>query len=304
MFVNMKNLSIIKTLVLLPLFAIFLTSCNSDSGQDENSDTQTDNNEKKLSTSKEAEIEGWDLIWQDEFNSNGQIDTTKWSYRIWKPGRVNNELQAYTNSNKNSYQKDGYLTITALNDSSGGFKYTSARLVTDGKFDFKYGKVEARAKLPGGRGSWPAIWMLGSNIHEVGWPKCGEIDIMEYVGYNPDVIHGTAHAVNFYWKIKEQQTKFIDAPGVEKEFHNYGIEWYEDKIDFLFDGKVFFTATPKGGDINDTDAWPFSLPHFLILNVAVGGVWGGEKGIDDNAFPMSMQLDYIRVYQKSEVNQN
>lgn len=296
MFVFMKNLSIIKSLAFTTFFTILLASCNSGAQRD----IKSENNENNASTAQNTEIEGWNLIWQDEFSGTGKVDTTKWSYRIWKPGRVNNELQAYTNSDKNSYQKDGYLTITALNDSSGGNKYTSARIVTDGKFDFKYGKVEARAMLPGGRGSWPAIWMLGSNIHEVGWPKCGEIDIMEYVGYNPNVIHGTAHAVNFYWKIKEQQTNFIDAPGVETEFHNYGIEWYEDKIDFLFDGKVYFTATPKGGDKNDINAWPFSLPHFIILNVAVGGAWGGEKGIDDNAFPMSMKLDYIRVYQKAK----
>ena len=247
-----------------------------------------------------ARIEGWKLIWSDEFDANGAVDSTKWNYRIWKPGRVNEELQAYTNRIENSEVKNSCLTITALNDSSGGSHYTSARLVTDGKFEFTYGKVEVRAMIPGGIGSWPAIWMLGSNIDKVGWPDCGEIDIMEYVGFNPNFIHGTAHAKNYYWKIDKQQTKFIPVSGVETEYHRYGIEWYEDRIDFLFDGEVYFTAVPKGGDKNDLDAWPFSLPHFLILNVAVGGGWGGQKGIDESAFPMEMKVDYVRVYQKGQ----
>ena len=247
-----------------------------------------------------AKNEVWKLIWSDEFDVTGVVDSAKWNYRIWKPGRVNEELQAYTNRIENSEVKNGRLTITALNDYSGGNHYTSARLVTDGKFEFTYGKVEVRAMIPGGIGSWPAIWMLGSNIDKVGWPNCGEIDIMEYVGFNPNFIHGTAHAKNYYWKIDKQQTKIIPVSGVETEYHSYGIEWYEDRIDFLFDGEIYFTAVQKGGDKNDLNAWPFSLPHFLILNVAVGGGWGGQKGIDESAFPMKMKIDYVRVYQKGK----
>jgi len=286
------------------IFVGLLTGClfgcntTSNTSAEQSTNSLNERNINSKDTTPNDKIEGWNLIWSDEFNGEGTADSSKWDYRIWNPGKVNDELQAYTDRLENSRQEDGHLTITALNDSTGGSRYTSARLVTDGKFEFLYGKVEARAILPGGRGSWPAIWMLGANIDEVGWPDCGEIDIMEYVGYNPDVIHGTAHAKNYYWKIDEQQTKQIPAPGVEGDYHVYGIEWYEDRIDFLFDGEVYFTSIPKGGDVNDLDAWPFSLPHFIILNVAVGGGWGGQKGIDESAFPMEMKIDYVRVYQK------
>ena len=255
-------------------------------------------NTKKESAVGSSEIEGWKLVWSDEFDQDGPPDQNKWDCRIWEPGKVNEELQAYTNDPENSWVSDGMLTISAKYDPESASPYSSARLVTDGIFDFTYGKVEVRAKLPGGRGSWPAIWMLGSNIHDIGWPDCGEIDIMEYVGYDPDVIHGTVHAKNYYWQIDKQQTKEIPVKNVEDEFHVYGIEWYEDHINFLFDGKVYFTAHPQGGDINDMDAWPFSKPHFLILNVAVGGSWGGQKGVDNQAFPMDMVVDYVRVYQE------
>jgi len=279
-----------------------LASCVTDSNSSQEQSTSSFDEEvvSVENTTPDDKIEGWNLVWSDEFNGEGAADSNKWDYRIWNPGKVNDELQAYTDRLENSRQEEGYLTITALNDSTGGSRYTSARLVTDDKFEFLYGKVEARALLPGGRGSWPAIWMLGANIGEVGWPDCGEIDIMEYVGFNPGFIHGTAHAKNYYWKIDEQQTKQISVPDVEDEYHLYGIEWYEDRIDFLFDGKVYFTSIPKGGDVNDLDAWPFSLPHFIILNVAVGGGWGGQKGIDESAFPMEMKIDYVRVYQKEK----
>lgn len=220
----------------------------------EQSRSQTNTMLVTNNTPSSAKNVGWNLIWSDEFDVDGVVDSTKWNYRIWKPARVNKELQAYTNRIENSEVKNGFLTITALNDSSGGSHYTSARLVTDGKFEFTYGKVEVRVMIPGGIGSWPAIWMLGSNIDKVGWPDCGEIDILEYVGFNPNFIHGTAHAKNYYWKIDEQQTKFIPVSGVETEYHSYGIEWYEDRIDFLFDGEIYFTAVPKGSDKNNLDA--------------------------------------------------
>lgn len=252
------NLLYIGVLVGVLLGCDTTSNSSQENGGDASSIEETNIEESTPNTtSPDVELEGWNLIWSDEFNGGGTADSNKWDYRIWDPGKVNDELQAYTKRIENSRQENGHLTITALNDSTGGSRYTSARLVTDGKFEFLYGKVEARAILPGGRGSWPAIWMLGANIGEVGWPDCGEIDIMEYVGYNPNVIHGTAHAKNYYWKIDEQQTKQIPVTGVENEYHVYGIEWYEDRIDFLFDGDVYFTALPKGGDINNLDAWPF-----------------------------------------------
>ncbi len=244
------------------------------------------------------EEEGWSLIWADEFDGDGAIDGTKWQHEIWGPGRVNQESQAYTNRLENSRKEDGHLIIEAREDYWGGNQYTSGRLITMNKFDFTYGKVEVRAMLPGGRGSWPAIWMLGSNIQSISWPACGEVDIMEYVGYDPDAIHGSAHGNNFYFQVGTQQNGHVEVEDVETEFHVYGIEWFEDRIDYLVDGKKYFTAVPKGGDQYNHDAWPFSKPHFLILNIAVGGIWGGVEGIDANAFPMVMSVDYVRVYQK------
>ena len=172
--------------------------------------------------------------------------------------------------------------------------YTSASLTTRGLQSWRYGRIEVRAKLPGGRGMWPAIWMLGER-RGVGWPACGEIDIMEFVGHEPDLIHGTVHTAKYNHVKGTQKGSQLRVPSPEKDFHVYAIEWDAAKIDFFVDGQKYFTfANEHTGE----DAWPFDHPHYLILNSAIGGAWGGARGIDDSIFPARFYIDYVRVYQK------
>ncbi len=236
------------------------------------------------------------LVWNDEFNGTGLPDPAKWGY---EHGFVRNgEKQFYTCERiENVFQKDGKLVIKSLKENYGenGQKAdcTSGSVTTDGKAAWTYGRIEVCAKLPTGRGAWPAIWMLGTNIHQIGWPKCGEIDIMEYVGYNPTQIHATVHASNDGKHTSKGSAK--QFPGVEDRFAVYAVEWTEDKMDFFVDDILYFTFRKSDSAINP---WPFDKPHYLILNNAIGGSWGGQKGIDDAAFPMTYEIDYVRVYQK------
>lgn len=236
------------------------------------------------------------LIWSDEFNTGTQPDTVKWGYDVGGGGWGNNELQYYTDHRtKNARIEDGKLIIEAHQEELGERNYTSARLVTRGKQTFTNIKLEVRAKVPSGLGTWPAIWMLGDNLSAVGWPKCGEIDIMEHVGYSPDSIFGTLHCNAFNHTIGTQQMGSIRTPDVEGTFHIYGIDWQKDHIDFLFDGEVYHTVKkPANATI---DEWPFDKPHYLLLNLAVGGNWGGKKGVADDIWPRQMEVDWVRVYE-------
>ncbi|WP_025763991.1 glycoside hydrolase family 16 protein [Dyadobacter tibetensis] len=246
----------------------------------------------------QSEYSGENLIWSDEFDGEGLPDSTKWSFETKGNayGWGNNEAQYYTNeTGGNATVKDGMLHITARKQDWLGRKYTSARLSTSHKFSFTYGRVDVRAKLPSGRGSWPAIWMLGQNIQASKWPDCGEIDIMEHVGYDPGVLHGTVHTKAYNHVLGTQIGKTTLIPNPFSEFHIYSIDWTEEKIDFLLDNKVYHTFQ---NDRLTTAEWPFDSPEFLLLNVAVGGNWGGLKGIDDTIFPLTMLIDYVRVYQK------
>ncbi|HEX3009655.1 MAG TPA: glycoside hydrolase family 16 protein [Bacteroidales bacterium] len=242
--------------------------------------------EKKYST----------LVWSDEFNYTGAPDRTKWAF---EQGYIrNNEMQYYTNSRQNARVEGGNLVIEALRDSSiigsDTLRVTSASLNTHGKKDWTYGKIEVRAKIPSFLGSWPAIWMLGSNIAEVGWPKCGEIDMMENVGFDPDTMHFNIHteAYNHVKKTNKGQRIYLKDP--EADFHIYTLEWYKDRLDFYLDSKKVFTFKNEG---KGTDVWPYDKSHYLILNLAVGGAWGGAKGTDLNALPQKFLIDYVRVYQ-------
>lgn len=236
------------------------------------------------------------LVWADEFDGVA-VNRDHWVFETGATGWGNNELQNYTDGT-NASVVNGKLIITARHDGygSGVGSYTSSRMITKGKKEFTYGRMEIRAKLPGGKGIWPAIWMLGSNINAVGWPACGEIDIMEYVGKDPGVVHSSIHTQSFNHSIGTQKTKSYSLPDAETAFHNYGVIWTEKSMKFYIDepDNIFFTFNKEG--VNDTGKWPFDKPCFFILNIAVGGNWGGE--VDNAIFPQTMEIDYVRVYQE------
>lgn len=245
---------------------------------------------------KFPEPDNWKLVWSDEFNYSGLPDSTKWNYDVGGSGFGNNELQYYTlKDTLNALVKNGVLAITAHKQVKEGKSYTSARLLTKDKSEFTYGKFEIRARLPRGIGTWPAIWMLGKNIDEAGWPACGEIDIMEHVGYEKDSIYGTIHSKSYNHMIGTQKVKaiFIDKP--YDDFHVFSIEWTPEKIDFFVDNKLYNHIENEHKSVNE---WPFDQPFFLILNLAIGGNWGGKFGVDDSIFPAVFEVDYVRVYNK------
>lgn len=236
------------------------------------------------------------LVWSDEFNYSGKPDTSKWNYEL---GFIrNNEMQYYTNRLENARVENGILVIEARSESSiigkDTIKVSSASLITAGKQDWKYGRIEVRAKIPTFLGSWPAIWMLGSNINEVGWPKCGEIDIMENVGFDPDTTHFNIHteAYNHVKGTNKGNKVYLKDPAAD--YHIYALEWHKNKLDFYLDSAKVFTFNNEG---KGTDVWPFDKPQYLILNLAVGGAWGGAQGVDINALPQKFLIDYVRVYQ-------
>ncbi len=237
------------------------------------------------------------LVWADEFNTDGKPDQSKWSY---EQGYVRNkELQYYTADRRENAQiKGGNLVITALPDSlrKDGKVYplTSASLITRGKYTFTYGRVEVRAKIPSSLGTWPAIWMLGENTDKVGWPKGGEIDILEHVGYMPDTVHFNAHTQKYNHAVHTGKGTKIYYKEPYKDYHVYAIEWFKDRIDWYMDDKKVFTYANEGtGD----DAWPFDKPEYIILNLAFGGAWGGSRGVDLKSLPQTFLIDYVRVYQ-------
>lgn len=245
-----------------------------------------------------ASENNWQLVWSDEFDTEGLPDTTKWNYdtRGNEYGWGNNEKQWYTVADPdNAYIQDGILTITAIKEPAFGKDYSSARLTTKGKGDWKYCKVEVKAKVPSGAGTWPAIWMLPTENTYGGWPKSGEIDIMEHVGFNPDTVFSTVHTGAFNHTIGTQVGKKMGLPTATTEFHVYTTEWNENEIKSYVDGEHYFTFTNNGDGF---EAWPFDQPFHLILNLAIGGGLGGQKGIDDSKFPHKFQIDYVRVYQK------
>ena len=229
-------------------------------------------------------------IFADEFNYSGPPDSSKWGYDTGAGGWGNNEHQYYTSRAENVTVEDGVLKITARKENHEGAAYTSTRLKTQNKFNFKYGKVEVRAKLPEGGGTWPAIWMLGSNITEVGWPACGEIDIIEHVGNDPGRILSAVHTPSSYGNTVNTGTKMVSD--ATTQFHVYGLEWTPEKLEFSIDGDVFYTYRPS---TRNNSTWPFDSNQFIILNIAVGGNLGGE--IDPNFISGTMEIDYVRVHQ-------
>ena len=260
--------------------------------------------EEMVSQNKDAndwEIEGWNIVWQDEFD-NDSLDLTKWSREIGGHGWGNNELQFYTDSDSNSYVENGNLILKAqvvpqgIGSSKGLRYYSSARLRTYGKGDWKYGRIEVKAKVASGQGIWPAIWMLPTDWLFGGWPSSGEIDIMEHVGYDLGVVHGSVHTEAYNHKINTQRSSARKIANVDTEFHVYSIIWDKDKISFFIDDVQYFLF--ENDQQGNYKTWPFDQRFHLLINIAVGGDWPGNPDNSTN-FPRKMLVDYVRVYEKS-----
>lgn len=235
------------------------------------------------------------LVWSDEFNYKGLPESSKWSYDTGNDGWGNNELQFYTSKRlENARVENGNLIIEAVKEKYESSNYSSARLVSKQKGDWTYGRIEVRARLPHGKGTWPAIWMLPTDWAYGDWPKSGEIDIMEFVGYMPDSAFGSIHTALYNHSIGTQSTKGVFQNDLDSAFHLYSIQWEKEKIDFFIDGKKYHSFSNNG---QGSGAWPFDKPFHIILNMAVGGNWGGKMGVDDSIFPQQMLIDYVRVYQ-------
>lgn len=233
-----------------------------------------------------AHAADWKLVWSDDFDAAGLPDPAKWGYEV---GQVRNgEAQYYTKARKeNARLEDGMLVIESRKESFSGAGYTSASLHTNGLKSWTYGRIEVRAKLPKGRGIWPAIWTLGVSG---GWPAGGEIDIMEYVGFDPDRIHFNIHTS----AVHKGTSAVVSAP--YSDFHVYAVEWFKDRLDFYVDSVKYFTYMNPG---NGSSSWPYDRPQYLLLNTAIGGGWGGQQGIDDGIFPQKFLIDYVRVFAES-----
>ena len=260
--------------------------------------------EEMVSQNKEIndwEIEGWNIVWQDEFDKDS-LDFTKWSHEIGGHGWGNNELQFYTDSDSNSYVENGNLILKAqvvpqgIGSSKGLRYYSSARLRTYGKGDWKYGRIEVKAKVASGQGIWPAIWMLPTDWLFGGWPSSGEIDIMEHVGYDLGVVHGSVHTEAYNHKINTQRSSARKIANVDTEFHVYSIIWDKDKISFFIDDVQYFLF--ENDQQGNYKTWPFDQRFHLLINIAVGGDWPGNPDNSTN-FPRKMLVDYVRVYEKS-----
>jgi len=244
----------------------------------------------------------WHLVWNDEFNGgNGSApDKSKWVIETGGNGWGNNELEYYTNRVDNVQMRDGNLVITArregYSDSDGVFRgYTSARIKTLGKFAQRYGRFEARIQIPRGQGLWPAFWMMGDDISKSSWPACGEIDIMENIGKEPDTVHGTIHGPGY------SDDKGISSPfklptgkPFADDYHLYAVEWEPNTIRFYVDDHLYATRTPA--DLPPGLKWVYDHPFFILLNVAIGGDWPGAPDVHTR-FPQTMLVDYVRVYQ-------
>ncbi len=242
-----------------------------------------------------------ELVWADEFDGT-TVDATKWKFETGAHGWGNNEWQNYTDG-PNSTVSEGTLKITANKEGAGQKvgDYTSSRM--NSLESFTYGRFEVRAKIPThkGKGVWPAIWMLGENIGTVGWPDCGEIDIMEYVSFDPNKMHFSIHSkANNHVQGTQVTSGPLPLETIEEEFHNYGFLWTKDYLKFYIDDidnvKLTFSRPVDPNQNN----WPFDKPFYFLLNIAVGGNWGGMQGVEDAIFPSTMEVDYVRVYQVKE----
>lgn len=235
----------------------------------------------------------WKLVWGDEFNKPGLPDPRKWGY---EEGKIRNrEDQYYTAArSENARVEEGHLVIEARKDNYKSEKISSASLNTLGRKSFLYGRIEVRAKIPTGKGTWPAIWMLGESIGKEGWPKCGEIDILENVGYDPLKVHANVHMEAYNHTKGTGKGNNMTVPGLPEKFNIYAVEWYEDRMEFFFNDTRYFVFRNE----HKTSAeWPFGKPQYLLLNLAIGGAWGGQQGVDESLFPHKFEIDYVRYYE-------
>lgn len=246
--------------------------------------------------------EGYKLVWNDEFNEGSELNSTDWRHEVQKSGWVNNELQNYVNGSADGKRvteiADNRLYINCFKGSDG--KIYSGRVYAHENQGWLYGIFEARIKLPKGKGTWPAFWMMPCN-NDFGanpWPKCGEIDIMEEVGVNPNYTSSSLHTEKFNHVMGTQITKERLTAGAEDGFHVYRLEWTPDYIKTYVDGKELLNFNNDGK--NDVGSWPFNKPFYVILNLAWGGDWGGMNGVDESALPVQMEVDYVRVFQKNK----
>lgn len=236
-------------------------------------------------------------FWADEFEYTGLPLDTKWDYDLGGSGWGNNEKQLYTNSPSNVNVGGGLLTITAKKENVNGMAYTSTRLVTRNKLDVLYGRIEVKAKLPTGRGTWPAIWMLPTDRAYGDWPKSGEIDIMEHVGYDQNKVHFSTHTEAYYFKINTAKTSSRTIPDASTAFHLYRVDWTPYAVRGYFDNVLVFEFANEGTGYK---VWPFDKRFHVLLNLAIGGDWGGAQGIDDSIFPQKFEIDYVRYYKMIE----
>lgn len=273
-FLNKSDIRTVSTVIIL-LFSI--VSCNPDTNQN-------------------VDKRNWELTWSDEFDGAAGVlpDATKWTYDIGNGGWGNQELEYYTNRPENvSLDGNGNLVITAKSESFGGSSFTSARIKTKGLFEQAYGRFEARLKTPYGPGIWPAFWMLGANNETVGWPQCGEIDIMELKGHQPSILHGTIHGPGYSGGNAITDTYALLNNRFDNDYHIFAVEWDTEKIDFYVDGYLYNRITKSA--VATKGEWVYDHPFFLILNIAVGGNFAGFP-TSETPFPQKMTIDYVRAY--------
>ena len=235
--------------------------------------------------------------WADEFDGT-KIDSTKWAYETGAGGWGNHELESYTTNASNSQIVNGNLVITAKRENLTGASYSSARMHTIGAGNFTYGRIEVRAKIPAGLGTWPAIWMLSTDNAYGDWPGSGEMDIMEHVGYDPNNIYITMHTQAYNHTINTQRGTTVSVPTATTDYHIYRLDWTPTSVTGFVDGQQYFVFPNEG---TGSAVWPFDKRFHILLNIAVGGDFGGAKGVDETAFPASMQVDYVRYYKVSNL---
>jgi beta-glucanase (GH16 family) len=246
-----------------------------------------------LISASAARAAAWDLVWSDEFDKPGALDTAKWQIQVG-PSTVNGELEYYSNRLENIKVADGNLYIIGRKENFGGRNYTSGRINTENKFWWTYGKFEIKAKMPQGKGSWPAFWMLGHECDKHGgWPACGEIDIAEYAGKNLNVVNTTMHMKDINYMLKNNPHGSATLSDVGANFHVYTLEWYKDHMDFFMDSSKVMTFKDPG---KGAGSWPYFNPQYIIINEALGGGYAGP--IDDKIFPTQWVIDYVRVYKQ------